>query len=440
MSGGTLALTGGSTIGQTGAIHAAALSATTTNGPITLTNSGNSFATATLATGGADNATLYDASALTIAGANVGGTFALTGGGAIGQSGAIHAAALNATTTSGAITLTNSGNAFGPVTLQTSGSDDASLYDAPALVIASANVGGTLTLTSGSTIGQTGAIHAANLNAATTNGAITLTNSGNAFNTATLATGKFGQRHALRCHGADRRERQCERHPDVDGGGSTIGQSGAIHATALNVTTTNGAITLTNTGNSFAAATLATSGSDNASLYDAANLVIASANIGGDLTLSGGGTIGQTGAIHAHTLNVTTTGGAITLTNSGNAFDFANVSTAGSDNASLTDSSALTVASAGVGGTLTLTGASTIGQTGAIHAHALNASTTNGTITLTNAGNAIDIATLTTTGLRWRPRSPMRPILSSLRPPSAATSPCRAAAASASRARSMPRP
>ncbi len=242
------------------------------------------------------------------------------------------------------------------------------------MVVASADVGGTLTLTGGSTIGQTGAIHATALNVTTTNGAITLTNSGNAFNTATLATGNSDNATlydapALTIASAN-----------VGGtltltGGSTIGQSGAIHATALNVTTTNGAITLTNTGNSFATATLAASGSDNASLYDATALTIASADVGGALTLAGGSTIGQTGAIHSASLNVTTTNGAITLTNAGNSFVTATLATGGTNDASLTDSSALTIASAIIGGNLTLAGANGITQSGAIHATTLNITT-----------------------------------------------------------------
>ncbi len=93
-----------------------------------------------------NNATLYDAAALTIASANVGGTLGLTSGSTIGQSGAIVAGGISATTTNGAITLTNASNAIGTAALATGGSDNASLTDTSALIIASANVGGTLTL------------------------------------------------------------------------------------------------------------------------------------------------------------------------------------------------------------------------------------------------------------------------------------------------------
>ena len=395
--GGTLALSGGGSIGQSGAIHADALSVTTTNGAIVLTNAGNAFNTATLATSGADDASLYDSLSLTIAGANVGGDLSLSGAGSIGQTGAILAATLNVATTGGAIALTNAGNSFGPATISTSGSDDASLYDSSDLTVASANVGGTLTLSSGGAIGQTGAIHAAALNAATTAGAIMLTNSGNNFGTVTLSTS--GTDDASVFDATNLVVASANIGGDltlsVDG---SLGQTGAIHAASLNATTTGGAINLTNAGNSFAIATLATAGTDNASLYDAVDLTIAGATVGGTLTLSGGGAIGQSGAIHAASLIAGTTHGAITLTNAGNTVATATLSTSGADDASFTDASNLIIASANVGGTLTLSGGGSIGQTGAIHAAGLNVGTTGGDITLSNAGNNFATAAVSTAG------------------------------------------
>jgi filamentous hemagglutinin family protein len=278
-----------------------------------------------------------------------GGDLVLVADGPVTQSDAITAGSANVSTTNGAITLTNTGNTFNAATLSTSGTDDASLYDVSALTIAGATISGTLTLSSGGAIGQSGAITANALNVTTTNGAITLTNASNAFATATLSTSgsddaSLADASALTIAGAT-----------VGGdltlsGGGAIGQSGAVTANALNVTTTNGAITLTNAGNAFGTATLSTSGSDDASLADASNLTIAGATIGGDLTLSGGGTIGQSGAISASGLNVT--GSSITLTDATNAVASANLATAG--DASLYDSTNLTLTSATVGGDLTL--------------------------------------------------------------------------------------
>ncbi len=390
-----LVLSAAGAVTQTEGIVAEGVDISTTSGAITLTNTGNEFVDATLSTSGTDDASLYNSVDMTVAGATVGGTLTLTSGGTIGQSGAITANTLNATTTEGAITLTNGGNEIATATLSTSGSDDASLSDASDLTIAGATVGGDLTLAGGGTIGQSGAITAGALTASTTGGAITLTNTENAFGTATLTTSGTNDASLydasnLTIAGAD-----------VGGtltlsGGGTIGQSGAITANTLNVTTTDGAITLSNTGNDFVDTTLSTSGTDNASLYNSADMTIAGATIGGTLTLSGGGTIGQSGAITANALSATTTGGAITLTNGDNEIGTATLSTSGSDDASLSDASNLTIAGANVGGDLTLTDGGTIGQSGAISASTLTASTTGGAITLTDAANAIASANLST--------------------------------------------
>ncbi len=250
-----------------------------------------------------------------------------------------------------------------PPRLATSGSDNASLTDASNLIIASATIGGDLTLSGGGTIGQSGAIQSHALNVTTTHGAITPHEQRQ----------RFTPSPRSRPGGTDDASLYDAANLTVAGatiggtlnltGGGSIGQSGAIHATTLNVTTTGGAITLIDAGNAFGTASLTTAGSDNATLYDASAPHDSGANVGGTLTLAGGSTIGQTGAIHAAALNVSTIDGAITLTNSGNSFAIATLSTAGSDNTSLTDASNLTIASANIGGALTLDGAGGIGQT-----------------------------------------------------------------------------
>ena len=60
--------------------------------------------------------------------------------------------------TGGAITLDDTGNAFNTLTVSTTASYDATIYDHSAVTVASANVGGTFTLTSEGAIGQSGAI------------------------------------------------------------------------------------------------------------------------------------------------------------------------------------------------------------------------------------------------------------------------------------------
>ncbi len=395
--GGILKLSDNGTITQTGAIVAGGLDVSTSAGAITLTNAGNAFGTLAVLTHGSDTANIFDSTAVSVTTATVGGDFTLAAGGAISQTGAITSAAFNVSTTSGAITLTDSGNSFGPLTVTTHGADAANLFNSKALVVASAIVGGDLTLGAGGAITQTGAIKSASLNVSTNSGAITLTDSGNTFGKLSVTT-----------HGSDTANLFDSTAVVVTGAsvggnftllaGGAITQTGAIAAGALNVSTTTGAITLTNSGNSFGPLTVTTHGSDAASIYDSTALSVASATIGGGLTLSAGAAITQTGAITATSLNVSTTAGDITLTNSGNAFGPLTVSTKGSDNATLYELPALVVASADVGGTLTLTTGGAISQTGAIVAGSLNVATTSGAITLTDSGNAFGGLTLSTKG------------------------------------------
>ena len=383
--GGSFTLIGGGNIGQTGAIASGELNVTATNGSIALTNTANSFASATVTASG--DASLSDSSNLTITSAGVGGTLTLTGAKNIGQTGAITASALKVASKNGSITLTNGDNSFAKAAVTAAG--NASLVDSTNLTVTSANVGGTFAITGAGNIGQTGAITAGTLNVAASNGSIALTNSNNSIADASLTSSgdaSLSDASSLTITGAD-----------VGGtltlaSGGNIGQTGAITAGVLDVTS-NGQISLTNSGNSFADADLQAAGS--ASLYDASNLVITGANVGGTLTLAGGGNIGQSGAIAANALHVTANHGSIALTNAGNNVTSASLTASG--NASLTDSANLTITGATVEGTLTLADAKNIGESGAITAKTLNA-TANGSIELTGLKNAIGTATLSAGG------------------------------------------
>jgi filamentous hemagglutinin family protein len=391
--GGTFALTSAGSIGQSGAIVAHALSATSTSGTITLNHSGNSFSTLTVSTSASNNASVNDSTGVSVTSANVGGTFTLTSGGAIGQSGAIVANAFSVSSTNGAITLNTAGNSFATLAVATSASNNASLNDTASVTVASANAGGTFTLTSGGAIGQSGVVIANALNVSSTGGTITLTNSGNSFGTLTVGTGSS--------YDANIYDSTAVTVVSANVGGTftlasvgAIGQSGAIVANAFSVSSTGGAITLNTAGNSFGTLAVATSASNNASLNDTASVTVASANAGGTFTLTSGGAINQSGAIVANALNVSSTGGAIALNNSGNAFATLSVATAGSNNASVNDSTGVIVASAHVGGTFTLTSGGPIGQNDPIIANALNVTSTGGAITLDDPGNAFAALTL----------------------------------------------
>ncbi len=210
------------------------------------------------------------------------GNFTLAAGGAITQTASIGAHALNVSTTSGAIALTNSGNAFGALTVATQGSDNASVSQASSITVTSAHVGGTLTLS-----------------------------------------------------------------------GTAIVQTGAIQAAGLNVTATAGPVTLTNAGNSFAALSLSTTGSNAATVADSSGVTLGASTVGGKLTLSAGGAIGQSGALQSAGLSATTTSGAIAMTNTSNAVaGLAQFSTPGA--ASFYNTLTTTLGASTIGGDLTL--------------------------------------------------------------------------------------
>ena len=273
------------------------------------------------------------------------GTLQLAAAGNITQNAAINAGGVAVSTANGNIALTDAGNTFSTATLSANG--DASLTDSEALSITGASVGGNLTLMSGGSITQTGAITADGLSASTADGSIALTNAGNAFGTASLnASGdaSLTDSAALSVAGAT-----------VGGnltltGGGDIGQTGAISADGITVAAANGSIALTNADNTFATASLSASG--DAALTDASALVVDGATVGGNLTLASAGSITQTGAITAKGLSASTTGGDIDLDDSANAFDTAALASSG--NTTLYDSANLTVTGANSDGDLTL--------------------------------------------------------------------------------------
>ena len=145
-----------------------------------------------------------------------GGSFTLSADGAISQTEAILADALDVSSTGGSITLDDTGNAFNTLTVSTTASYGASIYDHSAVTVASADVGGTFTLTSDGSIGQSGAITANALDVSSNGGAITLDDTGNAFNTLTVATTAATTQTSMNSTQRDRRLGHCRRHLHSD--------------------------------------------------------------------------------------------------------------------------------------------------------------------------------------------------------------------------------
>ncbi|TCT01010.1 beta strand repeat-containing protein, partial [Paralcaligenes ureilyticus] len=397
-------------------------------GDVSLTNSGANAVT--LSNG---------ANALSLGTSSVGsGTLAVSGTG-ITQTGAITqaagAGAASFTAGAGAITLTNAGNTFtGAVSLSNSGANDVALSNgANALLLGTSSVGrGALTV-SGTGITQTGAITqtagtgAASFNAGT--GALTLTDTDNDFRGAVSLTGGTTQitdKSALTLGMLTTGALTATSAGALNLGGGTVGgvltatstNNAITQAGALTVTGTSGinagagAITLTNAGNTFTGAvSLTNSMGNDVALSNGANaLLLGASSVGsGTLTVSGTG-ITQTGAITqaagAGAANFDAGAGAITLTNTGNAFTGAVglTNSGGNDIALSNNTNALSLGTSSVGsGTLTVSGTG-ITQTGGI-TQAVGAGTASfnagaGVLTLTKAGNdftgAVDLTGTTT--------------------------------------------
>lgn len=358
------------------------------------------------------------------AGSTVRGDVTLLAGGAITQTGAIVAGNLNATTANAvgsAITLSNAGNDAQNINLQIRdgtvaavGSNNAAAAityrDSNAVVVTGINngigVGGNLSLTTAGAITQTGAIVAGNtsITAGAAN-SITLQNAGNDF------SGPVAVVSALNVNLADSN--------DLVLGTSTVSgtlnvnaagpvtQTGALTVTGLTTLAvgTGNDITLSNAANNFS--TVAIASANNASLRDTNALVIGTSTVNNSLALVAGGTITQSGAITATSLNAKTlinAGAAIALNNAGNdvsnvdlrarnATDTANVGGA----ISYTDASALNVAAAQSTSTVTFIAGDALTQSGAIAASTLTATTRNNAgaaITFDNSSNAVTTANL----------------------------------------------
>lgn len=313
---GTLTIQAGGDITQTGILTVSGTSSFTAGAhQITLASASNDFTGAvSLSNSGANNVSLRDINSLDLGTVSVGsGTLTIQAGAGISQSGAITQAsgggAVSVTSTGGlthvsSIILANASNDFtGAVSLSTSGSDNVSIRDTNALALGTVGVGsGTLSITAGGTLSQTGAI-----TQAAGGGAVTIT--------ATAAGSDIGLASAAN---------------DFTG---TVGFGGTtfnIRDFALRNTNASASVPNFTGLTNLRSLTLAF---DNAAIALPA-LTLAS---GGNLSVTAGGTITQTGAMVVPGTTILASGSAndITLTTSGNSFT-GNVSITSGKNVSLT--------------------------------------------------------------------------------------------------------
>jgi hypothetical protein len=381
-------------------------------GAITLANAGNDFTGAvSLKNSGANNVAITDANAIQLGTLAVGSSaLTVSASGAIIQTGAITqaAGAGAATFSAGAnpITLTNAANDFtGAVSLNNSGANNVAITDANALVLGTSNVGsGTLTITAGGAITQTGPIvqaagaGLANFVTTTAGGsAITLSNAGNDFTglvdfDSGTQSAVITDANSIVLQGGG-----------GGGGGSgdltinangTVSQSGAFGGSAGNVVINagTGPIVFTDPANNFVAASFAANTTGAVSLANAAAMNLAASTIGGALSLTAGG-VTQTGALTVGgTSTINAGANQIALTNAGNAFTGAvALSNSGANAVAISSSGALALGASTLGSGALTVNAVGITQSGPIvQAAGAGSATFNGgagAITLANAGN-----------------------------------------------------
>ncbi len=387
---GTLAVTSGGALTETGAVTQAAAAGTATfnagGNAIALTQNNDFTGAVALNNSGANNVAVTNAAATSLAASGVGsGTFTVTSTGAITETGAITqaAGAGAATFSDGAhvITLTQANDFTGPVALSNSGNNAVALTNAGPTALGTSSVGsGTFTVTSSGAITETGTVtqavtalavtFTAGANAITLaqnndfTGAVSLNNSG--ANDVALTNA------AVTVLGAS----------NVGSGALTINATGAITQTGAvtqaagagpaTFSTGAAAITLTQANNLTGSVDLGNSGANNISLTNGTATALGTSSVGtGTLTINSSGAITETGVLTqaAGSNFITLNAGANPITfNQNNSINSAVVlANSGANNTSLTNSLATKFGASSIGsGTLTINSGGAITQTGAV--------------------------------------------------------------------------
>ena len=384
---------------STGTIKITAASITV-NGPLVTTGTKQSIDLTALTggvtfvgTGSAENApALGGTTSVTAAGAIIGGAtdplsgsaLTLASGNAITLPGVLTAGTLTASSTGGAITLTNAKNDFTSVKV-TNATRAVSLTDVNALSVAGIT-GGAVALTVGDHLTQTGAIVATSLTANSTTknfGNMDLINPGNDVGTLSIDN---GQRQVL----------FTDKNGVIIGGvkagiftlttAGEVSQTGPIVAAgASTITNTAGAITLANSGNDFTSLKVS-NGTRNVTVSDKSDIAIAGVTAG-QFTLNTTGAVTQTAPITATGLAVTTAAGPVTLANAGNDVNTLQINS-GLQPASFTDKSGVSLSTIAAGA-FTLRAGGAVTQTQAATTTSFDVATTIGGVTLGNTGNSL---------------------------------------------------
>ncbi|HEY4128082.1 MAG TPA: filamentous hemagglutinin N-terminal domain-containing protein, partial [Gammaproteobacteria bacterium] len=437
----TLTASSGGSITQAAIIavnSTSSFNSATNNGSITLTNVGNAFTGAVSLASGTNSASLDDSIALNLGASSVGSLTVVETGTTVPTSSITQSGALTVSGTSsfdssagnGAISLTNTNNAFTGAVGFTTGTGNVNLDNSIALSLAASNIGGSLTVVETgttaptSTITQTGALTvtgASSFNTSAGNGGISLNNGSNALTGAvSLSTGTGGV--------------NLDNSIALNLGASSVGASGLIVTetgttvltssitqsgilnvggnVSFNTSAGNGNVTLTNTSNTFTNSVVLSTGTGNASLDDSVNMTLGASNVGGNLALVETGANAMVFSTSVIAVGGTTSvdtsagNGDITLVNVADSFTGAVSFITGTGSVSMDNKVATNLGASNVGGILnvlqtgTTAGTSAITQSGALivgGASLFNSSAGNGDIILTNAGNSFSSSGVTLT-------------------------------------------
>ena len=341
---------------------ATTLSAGTAN-DITLNNASNNFSTVAVNSG--NNVTLADANALDLGTSTVSGTLNVTTNGALTQSGALTVAGTT-TLVAGSgndITLTNASNDFSTVAVASG--HNAALTDANALALGSSTISGTLDVSTGGAVTQSGALNVAG-NATFAAGAsndITLSNATNDFSTVAITSGRnvtVQDANALNL-GASTVSGTLNVTTNGD-----LTQSGALNVagTTTLVAGAGNDITLMSASNDFS--TVAVISGRNVALMDGGALDLAASTISGTLNVSTSGAITDSGNVVVAGTTTLVAGAAndITLDSAGN--NFSTVAVNSGNNVALTDVTALDLGASTISGALNVVANGLISQSGAL--------------------------------------------------------------------------
>ncbi|MDR3477200.1 MAG: MBG domain-containing protein, partial [Gammaproteobacteria bacterium] len=374
---GNLAITTAGAITQTGVLTVpGTASFNAGSNAITLSQSNLLTGAVSLTNAGNNNIALINATGLNLGASSVGsGTLSLTGLG-VSQSGAITQAASGGAVTinagAGIISLNNTSNYFtGSVSLNNTGNNNVSLTNSLGLVLGGSSIGsGALSLTSGGSISQTGAlIQAANggnitFNLTSPNSDVLLASQPNNFSGSIAYSGNLSNvRDVAR---------------------RNINSDAAITTSVLSLLTNLRNVTyiFDNAGIVF---------STPFALHNGGNLVV---DTSGSLSGGTGGAITQTEGITVPgTASFNSGANAITLTQNNNFMGAVTLTNTGNNNVAVTNSSALSVGASSVGsGAFTLTGLG-ISQSGAItqaaNALSFTVNAGAGIINLSNMNNIL---------------------------------------------------